>query len=72
MSADLSSDVESVFEQLLKDWNRAQKQLIDRWPRGQDRAMGLEDLERARLEWLERFQDARRLEGRIYEGNDSR
>ena len=55
-----------MFDQLLKDWNRAQKQLIDRWPRGQDRAMGLEDLERARLEWLERFQDARRLEGRIY------
>ena len=55
MSADLSSDVESVFDQLLKDWNRAQKQLIDRWSRGQDRAMGLEDLERARLEWLERF-----------------
>ena len=32
MSADLSSDVESVFDQLLKDWNRAQKQLIKMRP----------------------------------------
>jgi hypothetical protein len=69
---DLSGEIESAFEQLLEDWNRAQKQLIDMWPRGPDRAMGREDLERTRLEWLERFQAARRLEGRIYEGDDDR
>jgi hypothetical protein len=69
MSPHLNSEVDHAFERLLDDWNRAQKQLIDKWPGGADRAMGREDL---RLEWLERFHAARRLERRLYEGDDDR